>query len=176
MSTQDNINEIAKIIQKAMTAQEAASRGLVPQSGNPDKPGRWIKDPKAEEKTGEQFTGGASAKSIDSLKENSSKAAEIAHEGYENLSDEARELHITSDSMPELSNRRNAITRNLKSKLDKGTYESGKAVKLAAYLIDDANKQYKKDFGHSFSPAERKEVAIQWVKDFEVEASYGNYD
>ena len=48
MSTQDNINEIAKVIQKAMTAQEAASRGLVPQSGNPDKPGRWIKDPKAE--------------------------------------------------------------------------------------------------------------------------------
>tara|TARA_R100000315_G_C5165726_1_gene95545 strand:- start:93 stop:701 length:609 start_codon:yes stop_codon:yes gene_type:complete len=54
MSTQDNINEIAKIIQKAMTAQEAASRGLVPQSGNPDKPGRWIRDPKAEGKTGGQ--------------------------------------------------------------------------------------------------------------------------
>jgi hypothetical protein len=53
MSTQDNINEIAKVIQKAMTAQEAASRGLVPQSGNPDKPGRWIRDPKAEEKTEE---------------------------------------------------------------------------------------------------------------------------
>ena len=47
MSTQNNINEIAKVIQKAMTAQEAASRGLVPQSGNTDKPGRWIKDPKA---------------------------------------------------------------------------------------------------------------------------------
>ena len=51
MSTQDNINEIAKVIRKAMTAQEAASRGLVPQSGNPDKPGRWIKDPKADDKS-----------------------------------------------------------------------------------------------------------------------------
>ena len=54
MSAQDNIHEIAQIINKAMTAQEASSRGLVPQSGNADKPGRWIKDPKAEEKTGGQ--------------------------------------------------------------------------------------------------------------------------
>ena len=78
--------------------------------------------------------------------------------------------------MPELNNRRNSIISNLKRKLDKGTYESGKAVKLATYLIDDANKQYKKDHGHSFSPAERKEVAIQWVKDFEGEVASGNYD
>lgn len=54
MSTQDNINEIAKVIQKALTAQEAASRGLVPQSGNPDKPGRWVRDPKADGKTSSQ--------------------------------------------------------------------------------------------------------------------------
>ena len=49
MSTENNIREIAMMLQKAMTAQEASSRGLVPQSGNADKPGRWIKDPKAEE-------------------------------------------------------------------------------------------------------------------------------
>ena len=176
MNTQDNINEIAKIIQKAMTAQEAASRGLVPQSGNPDKPGRWIKDPKAEEKTGEQFTGGASAKSTDSLKENSSETERIALLGYDNLSTEARELYLTAENMPEIEPRANAIISNLRNKLDKGTYESGKAVKLAAYLIDDANKQYKKDFGHSFSPAERKEVAIQWVKEFEDKVAYGAYD
>ena len=68
MSTQDNINEIAKMIQKAMTAQEAASRGLVPQSGNPDKPGRWIKDPKAEGKSSEQEARSAAATTFDQLK------------------------------------------------------------------------------------------------------------
>ena len=66
MSTQDNINEIAKVIQKAMTAQEAASRGLVPQSGNPDKPGRWIKDPKAE---GKSSADSFSPKQLEQLKE-----------------------------------------------------------------------------------------------------------
>jgi len=125
---------------------------------------------------GELAYTGNPKKSTGSLAEAHKAVADVAHEGYENLSTEARELHITGDSMPELSNRRDSIIRNLKRKLDKGTYETDKAVKLAGYLIDDANKQYKKDFGHSFSTAQRKEVATQWIKEFEGEVAAGNYD
>ena len=91
MSTQDNINEIAKIIQKAMTAQEAASRGLVPQSGNPDKPGRWIKDPKADDKSKAKDTlGGESPIARDELGRRTNITADVIRDTadmFESLTD-----------------------------------------------------------------------------------------
>ena len=100
-----------------------------------------------------------------------------SYDSYENLSADARELHIMSDNDPDIYRQRLIpIRENLKKKMKKGIYERSKAEKLAKYLMDDVSKKYQKDFGTSFTPDQRREAAAHWVKDFEDNYAFGEYD
>lgn len=59
--------------------------------------------------------------------------------------------------------RRQAIEKNLQSKFDKGTYVADKAVKLWRYFTDEAAKKYAKEYGGSFSAADRQAAALEFA-------------
>lgn len=129
MSTQDNINEIAKVIRKAMTAQEAASRGLVPQSGNPDKPGRWIKDPKAE--AGSQKERSATSATVGQLKDAEALDREV-DKFFDNPRIQARIKNMNSEQ-------RAQFAKNIADYLlDRQT--TPKEAKLAEAITEVADK------------------------------------
>lgn len=74
------------------------------------------------------------------------------------------------------------ITKNLITKMARGTYDSEKAVKMFMYLAESGAKKYKKEFGDElkwhemFNVATRREVAKSLRNSFETEAELGNYD
>jgi hypothetical protein len=95
---------------------------------------------------------------------------------HDNLSVDAKELHVTVQNDSQLHTQQEMpIIKNLLRKMSKGIYDSKKAEKLAKYLFDEGNRRYKKDFGHSFSPAERRQAAEYWVKSFEVDVADGQW-
>jgi hypothetical protein len=66
------------------------------------------------------------------------------------------------------------IFKNLQKKKAKGIYQHELAVKVMMYAVNDSNKNYKKDFGYSFSVPVRKAVARNMVKNMEAEFDAGN--
>ena len=57
--------------------------------------------------------------------------------------------------------RRQPIEKNLQSKFDKGDYVADKAVNLWRYFTDEAAKKYAKEYGGSFSVADRQAAALE---------------
>lgn len=95
----------------------------------------------------------------------------------------ARELFVSSDSWSALYPKRKAIQLNLLRKYRSGKYDSKKAPKLYAYLMDDAARRYGREFGNGeadglrmFSPATRLAAgALMAAHDYE-EMKLGNFD
>ena len=151
MSTQDNINEIAKIIRKAMTAQEAASRGLVPQSGNPDKPGRWIKDPKAE---GESQKEGSKASQLP----NSGRLIHEKQEMQRKMSPKlgtsntpgiltfVQDSHNGGQGDPEMQTQKKEVNQQLASQVQSGKYKRSNAIKQFKNYINVTNNSLKNKY------------------------------
>jgi len=75
------------------------------------------------------------------------------------------------------------IISNIKRKLAKGIYDHDKAQKLWMYLVDDAAKEYVKEFGSTqddvgnMFPKETREQVARVISDRELEnIKQGEYD
>jgi hypothetical protein len=93
---------------------------------------------------------------------------------------ELYELYISND---EPSYRRlQAMNINLARKKFKGIYDPEKAPKLYLYLVDDALKQYKKEYPDSdlakegMTKQDKLETAKSMTEDFENEFKEGEYN
>lgn len=109
----------------------------------------------------------------------------------ENISDDnqiredkvaARELQIFIENDAQIYKRRLLPAyKNLITKMAREQYDSRKAAKLFMYTVNDAAKQYAKDFGGEesntiFDKKTKEMVATDLVKGFEAEAKLGNYN
>lgn len=90
-----------------------------------------------------------------------------------------RELVLYAQNDGDLYRQRvQPIMANLRKKMEKGTYDPEKAIKVWQYLADDAAKRYTKEFGNNgphggfgiFSPADRYEAAVEFRDDFQAGA------
>jgi hypothetical protein len=85
----------------------------------------------------------------------------------------AHEIELYADNNSDLyRQRKSPIIKNLKKKLDKGTFDVHKAATLWKYFVEDADKRYQKDFqdktpkGYILSVKDRKllsERYAQWT-------------
>ena len=99
-------------------------------------------------------------------------------------SEETRELDLFIMNDEELYRRRfMPIILNLKRKIKRGIYDHEKAVKLWMYLVDDAAKEYVKEFGSQSEdvkdmfPKETREKVARDLADKEKEnIEQGEYD
>lgn len=74
---------------------------------------------------------------------------------------ESRELFLYATNCGDLY--RQMITpaiENLKKKAAKGKYDADKAVDLYYYITTEASKRYNREFGYSFSVADRFTAAV----------------
>ena len=103
----------------------------------------------------------------------------------ENIDTEAtRELDLFIMNDEDLYRRRfMPIILNLKRKMAKGVYDHKLAVKLWMYLVDDAAKEYVKEFGSQqddvadMFPKETREQVARVISDRELEnIKQGEYD
>jgi len=83
------------------------------------------------------------------------------------------QLYVENDSRVYHS-RLIPIYKNFQRKKANGTYEHELAVKGMMYAVNDSNKNYKNDFGYSFTVSVRQAVARNMVNFFEDEYSAGN--
>lgn len=67
------------------------------------------------------------------------------------------------------------IQKNLLSKMKAGKYEHQKAPTLWKYLVEEGARQYRKDFGDTFSPTVRKEVAKEFANEFLQDVKAGEH-
>jgi hypothetical protein len=96
----------------------------------------------------------------------------------------ARELKLYIDNDGDLYRRQTtSILKNLATKRARGQYRHDLAVKAFGYLVEAGAKKYAKEFGSSdqpwhkmFDTGTRKLAAEELARDFEAEASLGNYD
>lgn len=95
----------------------------------------------------------------------------------------AKELELFVENDADLYRQQyTPINKNLITKMARGVYDHGKAVKLFGYLMESGAKKYARqysvgnDWHQIFSPATRKSVAELFARHFEVEAKLGNYD
>ena len=96
----------------------------------------------------------------------------------------SRELDLYIMNSEELYRRRfMPIILNLKRKMAKGIYDHEKAVKLWMYLVDDAAKEYVKEFGSTqddvsnMFPKETRQQVARVISDRELEnIKQGEYD
>ena len=96
----------------------------------------------------------------------------------------SRELDLYIMNSEELYRRKfMPIILNLKRKMAKGIYDHEKAVKLRMYLVDDAAKEYVKEFGSQSEdvkdmfPKETREKVARDLADKEKEnIEQGEYD
>jgi hypothetical protein len=95
----------------------------------------------------------------------------------------AREIELYAINDSELYNRsRLPILKNLKKKLEKGTYKSELAAKLWLPFINKALMKYNKEFGSRgdkwsdlLSVADRKILAMQFARDTERDFKNGEF-
>lgn len=87
-----------------------------------------------------------------------------------------RELELFIDNDYQLYRQAQDIGKNLKRKHEKGRYDSAKAPKLWAYLIQAGARKYVKDFGGDvrtmFPKALRDALAIKYARDFETKPEF----
>lgn len=102
--------------------------------------------------------------------------SDMKHRHYEAPNEtEVRELELYVENDSQIYHSRLIpIYKNFQRKKANGTYKHELAVKGMMYAVNDSNKNYKKDFGYSFSVPVRQAVARKMVKFFEVEYSAGN--
>jgi len=82
----------------------------------------------------------------------------------------AEELKLyTENDYQTYSQKLKPIYQNLDKKHKKSIYDSDKSTKAFLNAVDFANKRYKQEFGHSFTPQERKEVAKRLKDEYEEE-------
>ena len=99
-------------------------------------------------------------------------------------SDAVNELDIYIMNNEDLYRRRfMPIISNIKRKLKKNVYDHEKAQKLWMYLVDDAAKEYVKEFGSTqddvatMFPKETRQQVAQVISDRELEnIKQGEYD
>ena len=88
---------------------------------------------------------------------------------------EQKELHYFGYNCSDVYDSREIpIMKNLGKKIDKGIFDFEKSKILWKYWVDDVNKAYKKDFGFSFSVADRKKVAEIKASEFLCDYLEGN--
>lgn len=97
------------------------------------------------------------------------------------MSTEAEELHLFLENESSLYPKKKAIAKNMARKLMADAYSTPLAVKGWLYLVEDAAKQYAKDFSASprdwskiFSVADRKQVAVELEKEWFASAQEGD--
>src|SRR4029077_21046269 len=96
----------------------------------------------------------------------------------------ASELKLYIDNDGDLYRRQTtSILKNLVAKRARGQYKHDLAAKLFGYLVEAGAKKYVKEFGSTSQPwhkmfdaGTRRQVAEALTRDFEAEASLGNYD
>jgi len=93
---------------------------------------------------------------------------------------ESRELKLFIDNDSRLYRQRMMpIFRNLSKKMAKGTYKKSLAERAFMYLVNDGVKRYISDFGgdkDTFSRSDKKEVAKQFVQEFQDAYDNEEYD
>ena len=86
------------------------------------------------------------------------------------MSIESRELTLFATNTYSLYvSRALPIIANLRKKIAKGTYDPTLALKAWQYLADDAAKLYVKEFGGSFTKADRIECAAELAECYNAE-------
>lgn len=91
------------------------------------------------------------------------------------MSDDAHELMIHGDNNSQLYKSSYVpVAKNLEKKWKKGTYDHEKAKTLWKYHADRASESYKKEHGHMFSPAVRREAAGHYADHHKAEMEAGN--
>ncbi len=92
----------------------------------------------------------------------------------------ARELELYIENDATIYKRRLLPAyKNLITKMAREQYDSRKAAKLMMYTVNDAAKQYSKDYSQGeaiFDKKTKEMVADSLVKNFEAEAKLGNYN
>lgn len=95
--------------------------------------------------------------------------------------DDARELELYIDNDEQIYNSRFIpIVKNLMKKWKKGVYDHALSVKLWMYLVDDAAREYIREFGsegsYVFTKPTRLLAAERYATSFEQDAAAGEYD
>ena len=88
---------------------------------------------------------------------------------------ESRELVLYATNCGDLY--RQMITpaiENLKKKAAKGKYDADKAVDLYYYIATEASKRYNREFGYSFSVADRFTAAVEMEAYFREDEVFYN--
>lgn len=80
---------------------------------------------------------------------------------------ESNELFLFATNDGDLHTRMiQPVISNFRKKAAKGTYNSEKAVDSYYYIACEASKMYSKEFGYSFSVADRYTAAIEMEKHY----------
>lgn len=110
----------------------------------------------------------------DYLEENTEKRSNPYRDELDEYAAYELYLFITTDS--KYTRQREAIYKNLITKMAQGKYDSARAPQAFAALTDKASKDYEREFGDTFNKVDRMEAARQMAEFFEAEAPTGNYD
>jgi hypothetical protein len=82
---------------------------------------------------------------------------------------ESEELYIFANNEIKLYPQIEAIENNLRKKINKGIYETEKAVDAFYYAMTAASDLYKKYFGYAFTVTERYTAATEMANNFTYE-------
>lgn len=84
-----------------------------------------------------------------------------------NPTEESRELYLVATNESKLYfSMILPIIKNLSKKMKKGTFDKDKAADAFYYVATEASKQYKKDYGYSFSVQDRFTAAVDMVDSY----------
>ena len=100
--------------------------------------------------------------------------ASIAHDVYQNLSHEARDLALFMENDYPTHQQEQAFEKSVLTKVDRGTYDPSKAPKLWIYLVERGVRRYAEDsrsdpaeYLRIYSPTARREVAELYATSFD---------
>lgn len=85
---------------------------------------------------------------------------------------ESRELHLYGVNNDIVYRHFKEVSKNLKKKIEKGTYDSDKAIDAFYHVANTASKEYEREFGYGFSVQDRFTCACDLKDDFEEEVYY----
>ena len=61
------------------------------------------------------------------------------------------------------------VLANLKKKVNRGVYDSNKAVDIWYHVVTEASKRYNKEFGYTFTVTERFTAAVDLEENYREE-------
>lgn len=82
---------------------------------------------------------------------------------------EAEELHLYGVNNHRVYRHYKEVAKNLKKKIEKGTYDSDKAVDAFYHVANTASAEYHREFGYGFCVQDRFTCACDFKDDFEGE-------